>query len=533
MQVPVTYSQVIEAAHAAGVFRTRKRFMLADVLRDPNAVNLILSNARDAQRLFGFSNSITDAVRKHFGVRREIPQVDLLKLLNAIITRKEHADSRAIDELLKASLPYKAKSRWAVRRTLQAAMKEGWLIRSANASLKYGYLYALPKFRRKVVSHRGFDFYFDCDDRSIGEVVAAVIDGQPNALTIEEVHLALRDATGFSMNPNTLGKLVRKSSKTIFKWGRNHRLVKGYLFYTRPEQLERRLQSKEALLPETVKLVYHNTARQCLTVTQTAELCHISEALVRYAADKLNLLGLRKTELFHGLRIIYDPEIPENELTLAKQSIESEIRRQAEIRFVHGDTFACYAALCILLDQYHHNLDIVKTEMHFGRHKFDTSDLHIFGKQGLTIEKIIAEFKSGHLLKLADARRFCEKLRHERGVTKALMVYRDASAKAINYFSYFHEAPLQWISATTIARRYGDLIGFRLRAETFSQFLDDARLGFSQLKEMLENNPLRLKSQLMIWLQTRTIKTPLRSREASTERTLEKDAVDLSDDPKD
>jgi hypothetical protein len=94
-------------------------------------------------------------------------------------------------------------------------------------------------------------------------------------------------------------------------------------------------------------------------------------------------------------------------------------------------------------------------------------------------------------------------------------------------------SPLQWISATSIARRYGDLIGFQLRAETFSQFLDDARLGFSQLKEMLENKPLRLKSQLMIWLQTRTIKTPLRSREASTERTLEKDAVDLSDDPKD
>jgi hypothetical protein len=35
------------------------------------------------------------------------------------------------------------------------------------------------------------------------------------------------------------------------------------------------------------------------------------------------------------------------------------------------------------------------------------------------------------------------------------------------------------------------------------------------------------------WLQTRTIKTPLRSREASTERTLEKGAVDLSDEPKD
>jgi hypothetical protein len=58
-------------------------------------------------------------------------------------------------------------------------------------------------------------------------------------------------------------------------------------------------------------------------------------------------------------------------------------------------------------------------------------------------------------------------------------------------------SPLQWISATSIAGRYGDLIGFRLRAETFSQFLDEARLGFSQLKEMLENNPLRLKSQLM------------------------------------
>lgn len=195
------------------------------------------------------------------------------------------------------------------------------------------YLYALPKFKGRVVSNRGFEYYFDRDGRGIGEVVAAVIDSQAKALTLEEAHLNLRDVTGFSMNIASLGKLLRKNGGRVRKWGRNHRITKSYLYYTHPEQLARRLSNKGSLLSETLRLVLHNTNGQCLSISQCAEHCHMSEGLVRCAVEKLSLLGLRKTELFHGLRIVCDPAMPENEVVLSKQNIEREIRQKAEAKF--------------------------------------------------------------------------------------------------------------------------------------------------------------------------------------------------------
>jgi len=503
-KVAVTYYQVMHAAHAAGVRRIPVKHRLSDVLQNPEAVNAILANATEARKRYGFSNDITTAVRKRCGLIAPKLLPIALKALHSTIQIHGHLETVELTEKVLASLPRKTRGDAIARKAAARALKEGWLIKSSNSKLDGGFLYAKPEFLGKVVTKNDFDFYFDPQGRGIGEVVASIIDSQPKALTLEEVRLQVRDAIGLNMNVLNLSKLLRHS-KLIGKWGRNHKLLKGYLYFTRPEQLTRRLDDKESLLSPTLRLILKQTVMQCLTLTQCASICHITEGLAKYGIDKLSLLGLRKTELFHGLRLVYDPSMPENEVAMAKQNIEAEIRRQAEMKFVHGDVFACYGALCIILDQLAHNLCIVKTEIHFGRHKGDASDLHLFGRQGLVNEKLMVEFKSGSQLKLSDARAFCEKLRHQQGVTKALMVYRHASAKALSYFSATRDYPLQWVSESTLTRRYRELIGYRVTAEMFGRFLDDMRFGFSYLKEVLENNPMRLKQQLMNWLGTRDI----------------------------
>jgi len=501
--VAATYDQVRRITRSNGIKRYQKQFTLKEVLENREAVETILRNINEAMRKYGYSNKICSAVRRTYNIRKENPADVALRNLYTLIQTERLLDSKTLSKKFYESLPIKPTSTWTWKRAASQALKEGWMIKSSNSSLEHGFLYATPEHKGKVIEKSGVGFYFDPAGRSIGDLVADIIDAQPQALTVEEVFLHLRDRTGLSFESVKLGKLMRKS-KRIRVWGINHRLSRSYVYYTRSEQLEKRLANKETLLCESLRLVYENTRDQCLTVGQCATICHLSEDLVRHCAKKLNMLGLRKTEVFLGLRLIWDPALPDGEVALTKERIERELQRRAEERQIKGDVFACYGAFCILLDQQAHNLQMLKVEMHFGRHAFDVSDLHILGRQGLANEKIIAEFKSTQL-KINDARRFCEKLRHEFGVTKAFIVYRDATAKAINYITYFRDAPLQWITAAMIAKRYEELMGFKLKPEDFSRFLEDRNLGFAYLKEVLEHNPNALKLQLVDWMRTRSI----------------------------